>query len=123
MSAAHAVREGEIVLIGRFGGAADYPAEPVRFTIGTPLEHALRTVPELLQPAPVPSQPQHARSENASVAPAAYNAVPTATDLAQRGSDAAETHVFGVRGKGRRFVYVFDRSSSMEGAPLAAAKR
>jgi hypothetical protein len=38
-------------------------------------------------------------------------------------SQLAETHVFGVRGKGSRFVYLFDRSSSMEGAPLAAAKR
>jgi hypothetical protein len=35
----------------------------------------------------------------------------------------AETQLFGVRGRGNRFVYVFDRSSSMEGAPLAAAKR
>ena len=31
--------------------------------------------------------------------------------------------VFGVEGTGNKFVYVFDRSSSMEGAPLAAAKR
>jgi hypothetical protein len=36
---------------------------------------------------------------------------------------ATETQVFGVRGRGTRFVYVFDRSSSMEGGPLAAAKR
>jgi hypothetical protein len=38
----------------------------------------------------------------------------------------AQTQVFGVRGEGTRFVYVFDRSSSMagfEGRPLAAAKR
>lgn len=33
------------------------------------------------------------------------------------------TQVFGVTGKGTSFVYVFDRSLSMEGAPLAAAKR
>jgi uncharacterized protein with von Willebrand factor type A (vWA) domain len=31
--------------------------------------------------------------------------------------------VFGVEGTGSKFVYVFDRSSSMEGPPLAAAKR
>ena len=31
--------------------------------------------------------------------------------------------MFGVRGKGTRFVYVFDRSSSMDGGPLIAAKR
>jgi hypothetical protein len=35
----------------------------------------------------------------------------------------AETQVFGVKGTGSRFVYVFDRSSSMEGPPLSAAKR
>ena len=34
-----------------------------------------------------------------------------------------ETQVFGVVGRGNRFVYVFDRSLSMQGAPLAAAKR
>ena len=31
--------------------------------------------------------------------------------------------VFGVQGVGTKFVYVFDRSSSMEGPPLAAAKQ
>jgi hypothetical protein len=38
----------------------------------------------------------------------------------------AETSVFGVVGRGSRFVYVFDRSASMsgyEGRPLAAAKQ
>ncbi len=33
------------------------------------------------------------------------------------------TSVFGAIGEGQRFVYVFDRSSSMAGAALAAAKR
>jgi hypothetical protein len=47
----------------------------------------------------------------------------TATPSALPSDATAETHVFGVRGRGSRFVYVFDRSSSMEGAPLAAAKR
>ncbi len=39
------------------------------------------------------------------------------------GNGAAKVSVFGVEGKGSRFVYLFDRSASMEGAPLAAAKR
>jgi hypothetical protein len=44
------------------------------------------------------------------------------TSLAQdRGSTS--TQIFGVTGQGTSFVYVFDRSLSMEGAPLAAAKR
>jgi hypothetical protein len=35
----------------------------------------------------------------------------------------ASVRVFGVEGVGTKFVYVFDRSTSMEGAPLAAAKQ
>ena len=34
----------------------------------------------------------------------------------------ARVRVFGVEGEGRKFVYVFDRSVSMSGSPLAAAK-
>jgi VWA domain-containing protein len=36
---------------------------------------------------------------------------------------ASETQLFGVTARGNRFVYVFDRSLSMQGAPLVAAKR
>jgi hypothetical protein len=39
----------------------------------------------------------------------------------ERGS--GRTQVYGLTGEGTRFVYVFDRSLSMKGAPLAAAKR
>jgi hypothetical protein len=39
------------------------------------------------------------------------------------GGGDAQVSVFGVEGKGSKFVYLFDRSSSMEGPPLAAAKR
>lgn len=39
------------------------------------------------------------------------------------GDGKTSVRVFGVEGKGTRFVYVFDRSSSMEGAPLATAKQ
>jgi hypothetical protein len=35
----------------------------------------------------------------------------------------AKVSVFGVEGTGNKFVYLFDRSASMEGAPLATAKR
>jgi len=35
----------------------------------------------------------------------------------------ARVRLFGVEGVGTKFVYVFDRSISMEGAPLRAAKR
>jgi Mg-chelatase subunit ChlD len=39
------------------------------------------------------------------------------------GDGKASVKVFGVEGKGSRFIYVFDRSSSMEGTPLATAKQ
>jgi hypothetical protein len=39
----------------------------------------------------------------------------------ERGS--GRTQVYGLEGQGTRFVYVFDRSLSMKGAALAAAKR
>jgi hypothetical protein len=39
------------------------------------------------------------------------------------GGGYTKVSVFGVEGTGNKFVYVFDRSASMEGAPLAAAKR
>ncbi len=39
------------------------------------------------------------------------------------GDGQTSVRVFGVEGKGTRFVYVFDRSSSMEGPPLATAKQ
>jgi len=39
------------------------------------------------------------------------------------GGGDAQVAVFGVQGKGSKFVYLFDRSASMEGPPLAAARR
>jgi hypothetical protein len=41
----------------------------------------------------------------------------------RQSSQTGETQFFGLSGKGSRFVYVFDRSLSMQGQPLAAAKR
>ncbi len=37
--------------------------------------------------------------------------------------ESATASVFGVEGTGTRFVYLFDRSASMNGAPLSAAKQ
>ena len=39
------------------------------------------------------------------------------------GMGEATVSVFGTEGKGTKFVYVFDRSASMEGTPIRAAKR
>jgi hypothetical protein len=47
----------------------------------------------------------------------------SANRRALTGGDYTKVSVFGVEGTGNKFVYVFDRSASMEGAPLAAAKR
>lgn len=44
-------------------------------------------------------------------------------NVAAQGSRTGETQVFGVVGRGTSFLYVFDRSLSMKGAALAAAKR
>jgi hypothetical protein len=49
-----------------------------------------------------------------------------ATTVAQRippDNNYSKVSVFGVAGTGNKFVYVFDRSASMQGPPLAAAKQ
>ena len=60
--------------------------------------------------------------------PAAANSRPTAGGGVGRsgspgGTGYAKVSVFGVEGKGSKFVYLFDRSASMEGPPLTAAKK
>ncbi len=48
---------------------------------------------------------------------------PTGVQGSSGTSGYANVSVFGVQGKGSKFIYVFDRSASMEGRPLAAAKQ
>lgn len=43
--------------------------------------------------------------------------------LGNRLGNQVSTKIFGAQGSGSTFVYVFDRSQSMKGAPLLAAKR
>lgn len=64
------------------------------------------------------------RSRRRWLAAAAVCAVlPLAVPAAPPDSPGAgETSLFGLAARGRRFVYVFDRSASMAGRPLAAAK-
>jgi hypothetical protein len=67
-----------------------------------------------------------AAAEAAAALPSAGGMAASGAGL--RGSRAgvggeATTSVFGVEGTGNKFLYVFDRSPSMEGAPLAAAKQ
>jgi hypothetical protein len=55
--------------------------------------------------------------------PEADRLAPGSGQRGSLGGDHARLRVFGVEGTGSKFVYVFDRSSSMEGPPLSAAKR
>jgi len=124
-------REGGIVLVERHRGDTEYFADqnvasvsfvtadaaPAISSLDNPssptfIERALLTMPDALFDQPMVATPG---------VPTAMNQVGTLPG--HGGQRAVETRVFGVRGKGSRFVYVFDRSSSMEGAPLAAAKR
>jgi len=123
---------GGIVLTAQFGGTSpSYLEEPAtsRFTLASRAPALIEFAPSL---APA-SQPRQTEIALAS-ATAPISAQPQ-TPAASSGSAGAspsrgpagdgngETHVFGVPGKGTRFVYVFDRSDSMEGARLAVAKR
>lgn len=96
--------------------------------------------PELLPPPMQPIQPRfdsQVRPASASLPLQAAPQVPPeisppATSVAPSsdgalngdpGSSAAEAELFGVRSRGAKFVYVFDRSASMEGRALSMAKR
>jgi hypothetical protein len=92
--------------------------------------------PELLASNP-PVLPTPAISNRTAERAAATAVVPVSTTQAvvgrvasgrgrsgsPSGTGEAKVSVFGVEGHGRKFLYLFDRSASMEGAPLSAAKR
>jgi hypothetical protein len=131
-----ATREGGIVLVARSGAQADYFDDQNSHVVQTSfVASAASSLPfePLTPPALIgPSLPT-ALSALPAQPIVATTGLPTAgvsTATSAGGSPtgrgherAIETQVFGVRGKGSRFVYVFDRSSSMEGPPFAAAKR
>jgi hypothetical protein len=75
--------------------------------------------------ASIQSPPSLARRVSVAAALLAIVAALPSESHAQlrQSSQTGETQVFGLWGKGSRFVYVFDRSLSMQGQPLAAAKR
>jgi hypothetical protein len=87
----------------------------------------------------IPAPPNEAAPSNAAAvaAQAVRTSAPSAADVGQArtnqasngagqgggpGGDA-DVSVFGVQGRGSKFIYLFDRSSSMNGPPLTAAKR
>jgi hypothetical protein len=87
------------------------------------------TQPEATLPKPAttsttapPARPKPKPPKSAikgSGRPTASSGVPGASG----NGNYAQTSIFGVPGKGSKFIYVFDRSASMEGRPLAAAKQ
>jgi hypothetical protein len=129
-AATEVTRESGIILVARQGGEAEYFADRDSHVVPTSFvaaDSAPAMPPALFEPAvstvPAPAfnQPVVAAAGLPTATPAAMNQ--SGAPLGRNSAPAAETRVFGVRGKGSRFVYVFDRSSSMEGAPLAAVKR
>ncbi|MEM9353531.1 MAG: hypothetical protein AAGA92_11005 [Planctomycetota bacterium] len=107
----------------RYIGEAEsqQPSEPV---VETPrLDQSLPTLDDLPTLASVDLP-----SAGASPKLSGSNGTPAGGARASGGrpsflGNKARVSVFGVEGVGTRFVYVFDRSVSMEGRPLAAAKR
>lgn len=69
-------------------------------------------------------------SENDILSGSLGEALPGATEMSEETGhssgpigDSAETSIFGIKGEGTEFIYVFDRSGSMDGRPLRASKR
>jgi hypothetical protein len=87
--------------------AVEAPTEP------TPAPTS-QTVPDA-----APSQPESNASSNAAPQAEAVQGGRYGTP----GQGQAQVRVFGVEGVGKKFVYLFDRSTSMEGPPLKTAKQ
>jgi hypothetical protein len=76
----------------------------------------------LIQP-PAPPPRATAFTGNGQTNATRFNAAGGSGRGTSGGRGTARVSVFGVQGEGKKFVYLFDRSASMEGTPLAAAKR
>jgi hypothetical protein len=92
------------------------PSDPPPVVVENPPPSA----PLIQAPAQAPSESATGNEPNFTQVHAA-GAGGEGTSGGQRGD--VQVNVFGVAGQGKKFLYLFDRSSSMEGAPLAAAKR
>jgi hypothetical protein len=137
-----AAREAGIVLVHRSAKKTEYFSDE---DAGSQAKIASAAQVATTEPTPFPQTaapligagPQLPTSSGAVVSSLPPSeAVPGTTGMTGLGSGLGragsghdydvETKVFGITGKGSRFVYVFDRSASMagyEGRPLAAAKR
>ena len=138
-SATEADRSGGIVLVEQHSSQRSYLEEGDLQDQGeAAAENSATAAAESLAavlPAALPSNlagSLPAADESLAHGTALVDVLPGAGGLSQgggRGKTAggrATTGVFGVQGEGSKFVYVFDRSGSMQGfqgRPLAAAKR
>jgi hypothetical protein len=101
----------------------DVPIESVPVPVVEPVVAAVARERPTPPPRP-PTPPLASAASGANTPPVASIVSPPQGRAGIRaGSGYAHVRVFGVEGRGNKFVYVFDRSASMEGPPLAAAKR
>lgn len=91
---------------------------PVPFHAQGPQSAAESRIPARLAAAPI-AQTSHANAAGEESRPAGG----VGRSGTPGGTGYAKVSVFGVEGKGNKFVYLFDRSASMDGAPLSAAKK
>jgi hypothetical protein len=137
------VRSGGIVLVQRTEGKAEYFADddgheaPAASSAASRvIEAAPSPFPDYQAP-PLTAGPQLPTTAETIAGSEAQAGMPSAGHFAEPGKSrggrvgqgqnfGVETEVFGVTGRGSKFVYVFDRSASMasfSGRPLAGAKR
>ncbi len=123
-------RSGGIVLVQHQGERTEYYAaedSPDSAAAQSPAASALSSPAELelSLPGSLPEAGQESISLSGGPQQDPVEALLQSQGGRETGEYAVETGVFGVKAKGSRFLYVFDRSASMsalEGRPLAAAK-
>ncbi|QDU86718.1 hypothetical protein Pla175_00680 [Pirellulimonas nuda] len=100
--------------------ASPNPAENATPDAALPTESSAAAAAAFL---PKPVGPGPAAAQSPGVGSAAEMTEGGAAGGGRPQGGKARVEVFGVVGEGSRFVYVFDRSVSMNGPPLSAAKR
>lgn len=134
-AATEQTRTGGIVLVSADPETTEYLSEGDNSDSSSPSETAAQS------PPPLPDQTERVlelpglasqQSPLAGVGDDLLEALPGANSLTEGTTQGREiggqvtTEIFGVKGTGNRFVYVFDKSDSMngyEGRPLRAAKQ
>ncbi len=127
-------RTGGIVLVAADTETTEYLSEGDNSDASAPSETAAQSPPPLPDRTErLPDLPGLAAQESplAGVGDDLLEALPGANTLTEGTTQGREvggqvtTEIFGVKGTGNRFIYVFDKSDSMngyEGRPLRAAK-